>query len=89
MATLKDIREWFPGFWEVGSGNFVVACSSARRLTFVATEEAARELKNESCGMGCNRYDQPHRGFRVEPAPAPAGAKLSASWKAMVADERT
>ncbi len=83
MATRAQLRDWFAGFWEVGSGNFAVACSSARRLTFVATEEAARGLKNESCGPNCNRYDAPHRGFRVEPAPS-AGRKISRAWAQMV-----
>ncbi len=85
MATLREIREWFPAYWEQGAGNFVVACSSARRLTFVATEEAARALKNESCGSRCDRYDAPHRGFRVEPAPAPS--KVSRWFKQMVEAE--
>jgi len=84
MATLREIREWFPGFWEVGSGNFVVACSSAERLTFVQSEERARELRHANCCRDCRRYDEPHRGFRVEPAVPAPGTRFSSSFRKMV-----
>jgi len=86
MATLKEIREWFPGYWEVGSGNFALVCPSARRITFCQVEAEVRMLQHVNCSRDCKRYDgEPHRGIRVEPAPAP-GVKLSSSFKAMVRD---
>jgi len=85
MATL---RSSYPGFWETGRGSFALVCQSAHRITFVETEELVRAMAYSNCCRDCDRKAVKHRGFRITPEPAP-GSKVSASWKAMVADERT
>jgi len=87
MMTIVELRERFPHYWREGRGSYVIVCPSAERLTFFQTLEAAREVKNESCGLRCNRYDQPHFGIRLTDtpgSPAQSGRKVSASFKRMV-----
>jgi len=83
MATLKQIREQYPGYWETGSGLYLLICPSARRITFCQAEAEVRMLQHVNCSRDCRRYDgEPHRGIRVEPV-APAG-KVSRWFKQMV-----
>jgi len=87
MMTIVELRERFPHYWREGRGSYVIVCPSAERLTFFQTLEGAREVKNESCGPRCNRYDQPHFGIRLTAdTPGPGRKTLSSSFRKMVAD---
>ncbi len=65
--THTDLRTQFDDYFFVGTGNFALVCSSARRVTFFSTLEIAKEAKHANCGRGCDRYASPHVGYTLKP----------------------
>jgi hypothetical protein len=81
--TYADLRNQFPSYWVQGTGNFAVVCSSGRRIVLCQSEEQAREMKHANCGARkCDRYSDPHRGYRLEETAVSAQVRrpVKAGW---------
>jgi hypothetical protein len=90
---LVELNKRFAGYWIESKGSgpllFAVVCTSARRIVLWPTLEIAMEAKFASCGRGCCYKDSPHLGYKLQPREPQPRPKISASWRRMVADERT
>src|ERR1700754_5028120 len=83
----QELRQRFPGYWWTGTGTFALVCGSSRRITFCQTLEIGQALKHANCGgRGCDRYAQPHLGYRMDaPVIASNRTGLSPGFRKWVA----
>jgi hypothetical protein len=81
MVTLEQLRQKYPGAWITGTGLFAVICQSANRVTLFPTLAEALLAKDCSCGKNCDRYREPHVGYRLSaPEAAPVRRLRPLGW---------